>query len=111
MEDNLPSQGQQRAEYFQFLSDFREYFVEYIRESVVETQIAEVVINGQVELFKGFPQGKATIKNQGDVTCYVSTKVMGGYRLDPGEKVEFWVNSPVNVTTVSGSTSVGFIKY
>lgn len=106
----MPSKQALKARYFEFLGDFREYLMEYIRESVSELQIAELSIVGTVKLFDGYPQGKARIKNQGRIECYLSTRQLGGYRLDPGETVEFWVNGPVSVTTVSGMTSIGFIK-
>lgn len=106
----MPSKEALRRRYFEFLGDFREYLMEYIRESVTELAIAELAIRGQVQLFDGLSQGKAKIKNQGVIECYISSGKMGGYRLDPGETVEFWVNAPVTVTTVSGATSIGFIK-
>lgn|SRR5574343_609901 len=106
----MPSKQAIKARYFEFLGDFREYLMEYIRESVSELSIAELSIVGTVKIFEGYPQGKAKIKNQGRIECYLSTKALGGYRLDPGETVEFWVNSPVSVTTLSGMTSVGLIK-
>jgi len=40
----------------------------------------------------------------------VSTTQGGGFRLDPGEKEEIFVNNQVFVTTVSGVTTIGFIK-
>jgi hypothetical protein len=109
-QEEMPSKQALRARYFEFLGDFREYLMEYIRESVTELQVAELSIVGTVKIFDGFSQGKARIKNQGRIECYLSTKAMGGYRLDPGETVEFWVNSPVSITTLSGITSIGFIK-
>lgn len=106
----MPSKEALRRRYFEFLGDFREYLVEYIRESVSELAIAELAIHGQIQLFDGLSQGKARIKNQGKIECYISTGKMGGYRLDPGEVIDLWVNAPVMVTTVSGVTSIGFIK-
>jgi hypothetical protein len=96
--------------YYDFFKDFREYLAEYVRESVVELKLAEIPISRPVKLFDGFTPGKVKVKNQGMVPCFLSATGMGGYRLDPGEIVEFFVNTQVMVTTVSGSTTLGFIK-
>lgn len=97
--------------YFDFLKDFREYLSEYIRESVTELKIGETLVKGKIQIFDGVSRGKAIIKNQGKLVCYVSTSQLGGFRLDPGEKEEFYVNNPVFLTVLSGTTTVGFIKY
>lgn len=107
---DMPSLKQKKAMYVEFFQDFREYLMEYVRESVVELKIADVSVTGTVKLFEGYPQGKARIKNQGGISCFVTTASDEGYRLDPGEVAEFFVNSPVSVTTLSGTTTIGFIK-
>lgn len=96
--------------YYDFFKDFREYLAEYIRESVVELSIAEILVSKPIRLFDGFTPGKVRLKNQGLVPCYLSATGIGGYRIDPGEAVEFFVNNQVFATTVSGSTTLGFIK-
>lgn len=96
---------------FGFFESFRKYLPEYVRESVYETIISEVPIRGTVELFDGFTPGTVQLKNQGEQPCYITTANLGGYRLDPGEKINFFVNTRVIVTTVSGTTTLGFIKY
>lgn len=97
--------------YFDFLKDFREYLVEYMRESVTELRAGEQLIKGQMLLFDGVSRGKVVLKNQGKLSCYISTSEVGGFRLDPGETESFFVNNKVYATTVSGSTSLGYIKY
>lgn len=105
-----PINDGRREQYFEFLHDFRDFIAEYIRESVVELCIAEIVISKPVTLFDGFVPGKAILKNQGEVSCYLSTTGQGGYCLKPGEKIEFFVNHQVIATTISGSTTLGFVK-
>jgi len=95
--------------YFDFFKDFRDYLAEYTRETVNELCISELPIKGSVKLFDGFTQGKVRIKNQGSISCFLSTGG-GGYRLDPGETVEFFINNQVIATTLSGTTTLGFIK-
>lgn len=107
----IPSKKPIKDLWFDFLRDFRDYLAEYYRESVVELCISEIPIRGKIILFDGFTQGKAQIKNQGNVACYLSTTGQGGYKLEPGEKVEFFVNHQVIATTLSGTTTLGFIKY
>jgi len=107
---STPSINDSRSLYYEFFKSFRNYLAEYIRETVTELSISELPINGTVKLFDGLTQGKVTIKNQGRLSCYISTAQGGGFRLDPGEKQELFVNNQVFVTTVSGVTSIGFIK-
>ena len=95
--------------FFDYLKDFKEYLSEYIRDSVTELKIGECIVKDRLELFDGVSRGKVTIKNQGRLSCYISTGAMGGYRLDPGEKQDFYLNNKV-VITASGLTSIGFIK-
>lgn len=114
LEDVMYSKEQQGVKqvYFDFLKDFREYLEEYIRESVIELEAAAVVVKGQLHLFSGSRRGKLKLKNQGTAPCYIGTTKMSGYRLDPGEVVELYLNNSVHLTTLSGtSTVVGFIKY
>ncbi len=105
-----PQSSDSRILYYEFFKNFRDFLAEYIRETVTELCISELPISGTVKLFDGFTQGKVTIKNQGRVPCYISTAQFGGFRLDPGEKEEIFVNTQVFVTTVSGVTTIGFIK-
>lgn len=110
--DNLefPSGKKLRSLYYDFLRDFRDYLAEYVRESVYELTIAEIPVRGQVKLFDGFTPGKAIIKNQGESIIFLSTTGQGGYRLAPKESIEFYVNTQVMATTVSGSGILGFVK-
>lgn len=96
--------------YFEFFHDFREYLGDYVRETINELCIAEIPVKGQVKLFDGFSHAKVKIKNQGDTSCFLSTTGMGGYKLAPNESVELFVNSQVIATTVSGTTTLGFIQ-
>lgn len=99
--------------YFDFLKDFREYLSEYIRDSVIELVVAQIPVREvPIKLFTGVARGKARLKNQGNVACYVSTNIQQlGYRLDPNESIEMYVNNHVFITTVSGNTSIGIIRY
>lgn len=101
-----------REQYFEFLQDFREFIAEYVRESVFELTIAELSVSKDkpVKVFDGFTPGKAIIRNQGEVACYLSTSGQGGYCLTPGDKIEFFVNHQVIATTISGSTVLGFVR-
>lgn len=99
--------------YFDFLKDFREYLSEYVRESVIELVVAQIPVREiPLKLFTGVSRGKAKIKNQGKNVCYISTNEKQlGYRLDPDECIELFVNNHVFVTTVSGNTDIGIIRY
>jgi hypothetical protein len=105
-----PQPSDSRSLYYDFFKNFRDYLAEYIRETVTELCISELPINGTVKLFDGLTQGKVVIKNQGVISCYVSTNPKGGFRLDPGEKEEIFINNQLFVTTLSGITTIGFIK-
>lgn len=107
---NTPQSSDTRSMYYEFFKNFRDYLAEYVRETVMELCISELPICGTVKLFDGFTQGKVVIKNQGQIPCYISTAQLGGFRLDPGEKEEIFVNNQVFVTTLSGITTIGFIK-
>jgi len=98
--------------FFDFFNQFKDNLSEYVRESVNELAISEVLVEKNMQIFSGVARGKARIKNQGDVSCFISTKKEElGYRLDPGEMIEMYVNNEVYVTTLSGTTNLGFIKY
>ena len=107
---NPTSKKQMRELYNDFFREFREYLQEYMRDSVYELTISEIPIKGKVKLFDGYTAGKARIKNQGHSTCFLSTTGQGGYKLEPNESIEFFVNTQVIATTISGSTILGFVK-
>jgi hypothetical protein len=111
-DDNVefPSGKKLRSLYYDFLHDFRDYLAEYVRESVYELTIAEIPVTKMVKLFDGRTPGKAIIKNQGKISAFISTTGQGGYKLEPNESIEFFVNTQVIVTTVSGNTTLGFVK-
>lgn len=99
--------------YFDFLNDFRDYLVDFVKISMHETIIAEVSVSTEpVALFKDISSGRfATFKNQGRIECYLTTGRNGGYRLDAGEVMDkVWVNKPVSVVTISGTTVLGIIQ-
>ena len=106
----IPQSTDSRSLYYDFFKNFRDYLAEYIRETVTELCISELPVSGTVKLFDGLTQGKVVIKNQGRISCYVSTNSNGGFRLDPGEKEEIFINNQLFVTTLSGVTTIGFIK-
>ncbi len=98
--------------YSDFLHDFRDYLVEYVRESMVELTVSEMTVS--VKPIKLSVDDKAgmylTVKNQGKIECFISTENVGGFRLDPGEKEKLWLNNEVTAVTLSGNTSLGFIR-
>ena len=107
----LPNRKAVKSMWMDFLGDFREYLTEYVRENVYELLITEIPIRGQVKLFDGLTQGKVKIKNQGENFLFLSTTGQGGYRLAPEESIEFFLNSQLIATTISGTTTVaGFIR-
>ena len=68
--------------FFEFFEQFKDNLSEYVRESVTELAISEVRIEENTQIFSGVSRGKARIKNQGEVSCFVSTtKKDLGYRL------------------------------
>ena len=85
---------------------------EFVRESLVELEIGEVLISTiPVKLYDGeFGGMKLTLKNQGPIACWISTTGQGGYKLEPGEKESLWLNKPVLAMTVSGNTCLGLIR-
>ena len=96
--------------YFEFLSGLKDFLPEFIKDECIELLIGEIPIRGKIKLFDGYTQGKAKIKNQGQFPCYLSTTGMGGYKLDPGETLDFFVNSQVIASTLSGTTTLGFLR-
>jgi len=97
--------------YYDFFKDFREFLAEYNRESIIGLQIAEIKISKRpVILFSQESGIKIQLKNQGPIACFVTTGKRGGYRLDPGERVDFWANEQVLATTLSGETTLGIIR-
>lgn len=98
--------------YYSFLADFRDYLQDFVRRSYSELVITEVVVGVEpVRLVEHDISGRYFIlKNQGDTACYLTTG-KGGYRLDPGEKLDkIWVNRQVTAVTISGTTILGVIK-
>ena len=100
-----------RPVFFEFFDKFKEYLAEYTRETVHEVAVSEVIVGSEPRpMFEGYHGVQVTLKNQGDVVCYLTTDGEGKYKLDPGEKEKFWVNRPIIATTVSGTTVLGFIR-
>jgi len=98
--------------YSDFLSDFKNYLVEFVKESSVDLAISQIEVGIQPQkLFDGEYKGiSVVLKNQGETACYVSTDRRGAYRLDPNEKERFWLNTETMVVTLSGITTVGYIR-
>jgi len=112
-EPDVPDISERRIKkqlYFEFLADFKENIVDYVRESVNQLSISEIPVRGTIKLCDGNSHGYIKIKNQGMINCYISTNGQGGFQLAPTETAEFFVNNCVYVTTISGYTSLGFIK-
>lgn len=101
-----------RKIYFDFLCDFKRYMAEFVRESLVELEIGEIPVStNPVKLYYGeFGGMKLTLKNQGLISCWISTTGRGGFRLDPGEKESLWLNKEISAMTVSGNTCLGLIR-
>ena len=98
--------------YFDFLSDFKNYLTDFVRESSVDLTISAFDVGTEPQrLFDGELEGVSVVlKNQGNVACYISTDRRGAYRLDPWEKEKFWLNSEAIVVTLSGTTTLGYIR-
>lgn len=98
--------------YYDFLSDFKNYLVEFVKESSVDLAVSALEVGTEPQkLFDGEVEGVSVVlKNQGDVACFVSTDRRGAYRLDPWEKERFWLNAQTTVVTLSGSTTLGYIR-
>lgn len=101
-----------KAFYFEFLNDFKNYLTEFVRESSVDLTISEFEVTTEPQkLFFGEYGGMhVTLKNQGEMACYLTTDRRGAYRLDPNERQRFWLNKETTVVTTSGTTRVGFIR-
>jgi hypothetical protein len=112
-EDGMPqARVDKKRVYFEFLLDFKDYLAEYVKESVYELTISQIQVNEiPQKLFAGASGGiHVVVKNQGLVPCYLSTDRTGAYRLDPNEKEGFWLNHETIAVTVSGTTTLGFIR-
>ena len=109
---DIKRRGDLKRVYFNFLADFKKYLVEYIRESSVDLYISQVdVTSTPMQLFSEENSGlHITLKNQGEIACYLTTDKKGGYRLDPNESQKFWLNAETLILTLSGTTTVGFIR-
>ena len=102
----------ERKVYYDFLLGFKENLSEFIKESAIDLTISELVVDTTPqELFSGESGGMyVTLKNQGDIACFISTDKRGAFRLDPAEKEKFWLNKKTIVVTQSGNTILGFIR-
>jgi len=110
-----PSLGKRtdlRKLYFEFLGDFKTYLTEFIRETSIDLAISQIEVSTTPQkLFWGEYGGiYVTLKNQGEVECYLSTDKRGKYRLDPNEKERIWLNKETIILTLSGTTTVGYIR-
>ena len=101
-----------RKVYFEFLGDFKSYLTEFIRESSIDLTISQIEVSTTPQkLFWGEYGGMyITLKNQGNIECYLSTDKRGKYRLDPNEKDRIWLNKETIILTLSGTTTVGYIR-
>ena len=99
--------------YFDFLQDFKNYLVEFVKESSIDLAVSQMEVGMEPKkLFGGeFGGISVVLKNQGRSACYVSTDRQGAYRLDPDEKERFWLNTETIVVTLSGVTTLGYIRY
>lgn len=101
-----------KAFYSEFLKDFKHQLRDFVRESAVDLSISQIEVgNIPQKLFFGEYGGMyVTLKNQGKVSCYLTTDKKGAYRLDPDEKERFWLNQQTTIVTLSGNTIVGYIR-
>ncbi len=108
----IKRRGDLKEVYFNFLSDFKKYLVEYIREGAIDLTISAIdVTTTPRRVFSEDGSGlHITLKNQGQIPCFLTTDKEGGYRLDPNESQKFWLNAPTLILTLSGTTTVGFIR-
>jgi hypothetical protein len=113
-EQSTPSRAKDetRKFYFEFLSDFKNYLTEFVRETVVDLSISDIKVDTtpQKIFFGEYGGMHVVLKNQGESACYLSTDRRGAYRLDPGEKEKFWLNQETTIVTTSGNTTIGFIR-
>jgi len=118
--DNLPLETETGDErgirlkkiYYDFLEDFREYLVEFVKESSIDLTISSVEVDTTPQkLFQGECGGMfVTLKNQGKNSCYLTTDKRGAFELSPGDKEKIWLNKEVTIVTQSGKTILGFIR-
>ncbi len=108
----IKRRGDLKKVYFNFLADFKKYLVEYIRESSVDLTISQIEVSSiPQQIFAEENSGlHITLKNQGEISCFLTTDKHGGYRLDPNESQNFWLNAETLILTLSGTTTVGFIR-
>ena len=108
----IKKRGDLKQVYFSFLSDFKKYLVEYIRESSVDLTISAIEVTPiPRQIFSEENSGlHITLKNQGSICCFLTTDKEGGYRLDPNESQQFWLNTETLILTLSGTTTVGYIR-
>ena len=102
----------ERKVYYDFLLGFKENLSEFIKESSIDLTISALEVDTTPqELFSGESGGMyVTLKNQGEISCFISTDKRGAFRLDPSEKEKFWLNKKTIVVTQSGNTTLGFIR-
>jgi len=98
--------------YFEFLRDFKDYLTQFVKESAIDLTISSFEVGTTPQkLFYGECDGMfVTLKNQGEVACFLTTDKKGAFSLDPGEKEKIWLNKEVTVVTFSGMTTIGFIR-
>ena len=97
--------------YVRFFNDFREYLVEFMQDARGLVDIKEVKVGVEpvtIDLEEGIGR-PVVVKNQGQIECYLTTG-QGGYRLDAGQEQRVWQNRPLQILTVSGTTTVGIIS-
>jgi hypothetical protein len=101
-----------RKYYFEFLNDFKTYLTEFVRETVVDLSISDIKVDStpQKVSFGEYGGMYVILKNQGEIACFLTTDRRGAFRLDPGEKEKFWLNRETTIMTISGATTVGFIR-
>ena len=108
----LDSRGDLKKIYFSFLTDFKKYLVEYVKETSFDLCVSQFEVTCEpAKLWEENQEGRQIVlKNQGEIACYLTTDRRGGYRLDPGEKEKFWLNAETLILTLSGTTTVGYIR-
>ena len=100
------------ASYIAFLDQFKEYIVEYVRKNSEKLTIYEhKITNIPITLFKDQDTSmRLIVKNQGEKPVYMTTDKRSGYRLDPNESHELYINTPVTFVCVDGESLLGFIS-
>ncbi len=101
-----------RPVFFEFFDHFKTYLAEYTRESLVGLDVSEIEITVKPQIIFDETKGvRVILKNQGEITCLLTTDGKGKFQLDPGEKEAFWINRTLLAATLSGMTVLGFIRY